>query len=371
MVVGTIGQRSLRHNGLVIDLSAMRTVEIDPEARIATVAGGATASDVVAAASRHGLVAVTGSCGMVGMTGLTLGGGYGQLSPRHGLALDNLLGADVVLGDGRSITTDAVEHPDLFWALRGGGGNFGVVTSLRIRLHPITEVLAGLILFPWEQAQSVLDRYTALVASVPDELGVLAGILSATDGSPVVFLAPLWSGDFTIGTPLIAEIQQFGTPIRAQVGPMTYGETLGMFNAQIVNGRNAGLTPAVIAELIVAGGARTSPLSMIVLHHCRGAATRVAPMATSFGLRREHFMLEIIAAWEPCFHDNGGTHRQWTHKLWQAMASAALPGGYANILGPGDRGQIRLAHGPNIGRLRTVKQHYDPDKVFSAIPLAT
>jgi FAD/FMN-containing dehydrogenase len=370
--------RSLRHNGVVIDLSSMRRVHIDPKKHVATVAGGATASDVIAAAAPHGLVAVTGNCGGVGFAGLTLGGGYGLLSARYGLALDNMVGADIVLGDGRCSATDAVRHQELFWALRGGGGNFGVVTELRIRLHPISKVLAGLILFPWEQAPSVLRNYPAVVSSAPDELGVLAGVLSAPDGNPVVFLAALWSGDCAVGTPIMTELQQLGTPILTQVGPKSYGEMLSMFDAQIVNGRHytmktrwlAELTPQVIEKLVAAGSDRTSPLSMIILHHCRGAATRVPPTATAFGLRQEHFMVEVIAAWEAGANENGASHRQWTHTLWQNLALEALPGGYANLLGPDDRDQIRLAHGANIVRLREAKRRFDPYNIFSAIPLA-
>jgi FAD/FMN-containing dehydrogenase len=142
--------RALRHEGLVIDLSAMRQVAVNATVRVANVAGGARAKDVIAATAPHGLAAVTGNCGAVGMAGVTLGGGYGPLTPRFGLALDNLLGAEVVLADGRHITADALQHADLFWAIRGGG-NFGVVTSMRVRLHPIREMLAGLILFPWSE----------------------------------------------------------------------------------------------------------------------------------------------------------------------------------------------------------------------------
>jgi FAD/FMN-containing dehydrogenase len=370
--------RSLRHNGLVIDLSAMRCVEVDAEKRIATVSGGAAAREVVAAADPHGLVAVTGNCGTVGLAGLTLGGGYGLLGPRYGLALDNMVGADVVLGDGRFVKTDATQHPELFWALRGGGGNFGVVTAMRVRLHPVPQVLAGLILFPCNEAQSVLRGYTAIAASAPDEFGVLAGILPTPDGTPVVFLAPMWSGDPAKGMPLVAELTHLGTPILAEVGPMAYRELLAMFDAHIVIGRHyamktrwlAELTPAIIADLVAAGAARTSPYSFIVVHHCRGAATRVAPESTAFGLRREHFMLEIIAAWDADDDNNGDAHQQWARRLWETLKPRALPGGYANILAPDDHDQIAMAHGENIGKLLSVKARFDPDNIFSAIPLA-
>src|SRR6516165_11194107 len=147
--------RSLRHGGLVVDLAHMRHVVIDPVVRIATVQGGATAAEVIAAARPHGLVAATGNCGGVGMAGLTLGGGYGPLNGQFGLALDNLVSAEVVLADGRIVTADATHEPELFWALRGGGGNFGVVTSMVVRLHPVDQLIGGLIVFPWSQAAAV------------------------------------------------------------------------------------------------------------------------------------------------------------------------------------------------------------------------
>src|SRR5262249_14203416 len=184
--------RSLRHGGLLIDLSQMRRVGVDPVASIATLQGGAKTIDVVSAAAPHGLAAATGSYGTVGVLGLTLGGGYGPLMPRVGLALDNLLGAEIVLADGRLIHCDEHANPDLFWALRGGGGNFGVVTSIRVRLHPIRQILGGMMLFPLSEAESVFGGYAQTIANAPDELSVLGGLLSAPDGSPLACLAPMW-----------------------------------------------------------------------------------------------------------------------------------------------------------------------------------
>jgi FAD/FMN-containing dehydrogenase len=370
--------RALRHDGLVVDLTAMRQVEVHQQAQAATVAGGATAAEVIAAAAPHGLVAVTGNVGTIGMAGLTLGGGYGPLSPRHGLALDNLLGAEIILADGRRLTVDGLEHPELFWALRGGGGNFGVVTSMRVRLHPIRELLAGLILFPWSEAPSVLRGYAEAAAGAPDELAVISGVLSGPDGGPVLFLAPTWSGNPAHGEQVMAELQRLGTPLTTRIGPMSHGDMLGMYDAHVVIGRHyalqtrwlAALTPDVIAALIAAGTARTSPFSAIALHHFHGAATRVPLKSTAFGLRREHFLVEMIAAWEPKAGDDGANHRQWARTLSRVLAPAALPGGYPNLLGPGDRDQIAFAYGSNATRLRNVKRRFDPHGVFtSAIPL--
>jgi len=370
--------RSLRHGGLVIDLSHMRRVDVDPKASVAIVQGGATAVDVTSAVEPHGLVAATGNCGTVGMVGLTLGGGYGPLTARYGLALDNLLGAEVVLADGRLVHCDDRENPDLFWALRGGGGNFGAVTSIRVRLHPIGQVLAGRMLFPWSQAQSVLHGYAEVIADAPDELSVLSGVLPAPDGSPVACLAPMWTGQDKQGKELIARLRQFGTPIVDQVGPMNYRDWLSMFAAGAPVGRHyaaqtrslAQLTPEVISTVVAGGQQRSSPLSAIILHDFRGAGTRVPLPATAFGLRKEHFLVEIIAAWEAAGKDDGDRHREWARSLSHKLAPHALPGGYPNMLGPDDHEQTAQAYGTNTDRLQQVKRLFDPEGVFtSAISL--
>ncbi|HEX8891983.1 MAG TPA: FAD-binding oxidoreductase [Terriglobales bacterium] len=370
--------RSLRHGGLVIDLFQMRRVDVDPVASVATIQGGATAVDVISAAEPHGLVAATGNCGAVGMVGLTMGGGYGPLTSRYGLALDSLLGAEVVVADGRLVYCDERENPDLFWALRGGGGNFGVVTAIRMRLHRIREVLAGMMLFPWSEAGAVLRGYAEVISDAPDELSVVSGVLSAPDGSPVVLLSPMWSGEAKQGEALIARLRQLGTPIMDQVEPMPYRDWLGMFAAAAPIGRHyalqtrsvAQLTPEVISILVAGAQQRSSPFSGIIVHDFRGAATRVPVAATAFGLRTEHFVVEMIAAWEDAGEDDGWSHRQWARTVSQKLAPHALPGGYPNVLGPEEHEQTAQAYGTNASRLRAAKRLFDPDGVLtSAISL--
>ncbi|HUN41331.1 MAG TPA: FAD-binding oxidoreductase [Acetobacteraceae bacterium] len=371
--------RALCDDGLVIDLTGMRDVAVDPRACVATVAGGARAKDVAAAAGAHGLVAALGNCGTVGMGGLTLGGGYGPLNGTCGLAADNLLSAEIVLADGRRVTTGPDMEPELLWALRGGGGNFGVVTSLRIRLHPARDMLAGTIIYNWNEAGAVLHRYAAFAASAPDELGVPAGMMSDPDGKPVIMVAPLWNGDQRQGEHAMEAVQAFGTPHFSQVGPATYANMLDQFDAWLepVDGYHWELRtrwlPALTAgaaDAIIAAKARaTSPHCMVFWHHFHGAATRIASDAAAFGLRGEHFMVEIIACWKPD-GDDGAAHRRWAQDLWQSLAPFALPGGYANLLGPEDREQAAWAYGGNAARLRMLKRRFDPDGVFaSAIPL--
>jgi FAD/FMN-containing dehydrogenase len=371
--------RALCPNGLVIDLGGMRQVIVDPHARTATVSGGARIKDVAAAAGSHGLVAALGNCGEVGVTGLTLGGGYGPLNGLYGLAADNLLGAEVVLADGQRVTTGPDKEPALFWALRGGGGNFGVVTSMRIQLHEAPGMIAGLIVYPWTEAESVLRRYAAFAETMPDALGVSAIMTSGPDSLPTLMLSPLWNGDQHRGERIIGDLQALGTPQFAQLGPMTYTEMLAPFDAWVAEAVGChweirtrslpALMPGAIDAIIRAVACKTSPRTAVAFHHFHGAATRIATEAIAFGLRQEHFMVEIIAGWEPD-GGNGAAHRQWAQELWKSLAPFALPGGYANLLGPDDREQAAAAYGSNATRLRALKRRFDPDRVFaSAISL--
>jgi FAD/FMN-containing dehydrogenase len=367
--------RAMRPGGLVIDLTGLRQVAVNVGARIATAGGGATARAVIAAAAPHDLVAVTATCGGVGLAGLTLAGGYGPLIGRFGLALDNLLGAEVVLADGRLVTADATHEPELFWAIRGGGGNFGVLTSLRVRLHPLRRLLAGFIAFPWDQAAAVWTGLSSVLAAAPDELTVQSGILTGPEGSPQMFLSPVWSGVPAQGEQAIQELLRLGRPLGSHVALHSYSQLLGLFEASVADGRQyairtrsvAAFTPEVIAVLAEAGPALTSRLSLLTTHHFHGAATRVPCGATAFGVRQKHFTVEIVAAWEPD-DDRGARHRAWADALSARLAPHALPGGYPGLLGPDDHDQVAHAYGPNDARLRAAKARYDPYGIFAATP---
>ncbi|HVJ44041.1 MAG TPA: FAD-binding oxidoreductase [Dongiaceae bacterium] len=369
--------RALRPDGLVIDLSGMRGVEIDTKARTARVEGGALAADLIEAAAPHGLVAVTGAVGTVGLAGLTLGGGYGPLCAKYGLALDNTIGAEVVLADGRLVTADAMKNTDLFWALRGGGGNLGVVTALHLRLHELPQVIAGIILFPWFEAEMVLRGYAEAAGWAPDELSVISGVVSGPAGNPLLFLAPCWSGERSRGEQIMAGLCRLGTPVAVDIAPRSYASLLGLFDAQVVAGRHyaaqsrwlPALTSQAISSIVAAGSTRTSPHTAIVLHHFHGAAARVPLGNTAFGLRQEHFLFEVIACWEPTEGDDGSIHRNWAKTISQSLAASALPGGYPNMLGPDHHEQIARAYGSNLVRLLDIKRRVDPDGMFCATPL--
>lgn len=355
----------------------MDHVQIDGQ--IATIGGGATAAKVIAAATASNLIAVTGWHGMPGMTGSATVGGYGPLIARLGLGLDSLIGAELVLADGERVTVDQDKNPDLLWALKGGGGNFGVVTSMKVRLHPARQVLGGMILFSLGEAEAVLGRYANVIASVSNNLSVVIGIISLPDGSPALFLAPAWTGEKSDGEIAMEVLKRFGTPMHVQIASMSYQDLIQSFDARVANGLHyafetrwvPALNPEVISALIAGGANRTSPLSTIILQHFRGLPTQLPPDSTAFGLRREHVLVEIIACWDPVAGDNGSVHKRWASDLCRSLAPLSLPGGYPNLLGPHARDQIAQAYGHNITRLQTVKRHFDPDGVFSATPLPT
>jgi FAD/FMN-containing dehydrogenase len=370
-----VAGRSVRPGALVIDLSLMDHVQIDDQ--IATVSGGATAAKVIAAATARNLFAVTGWHGLPGMTGTTTVGGYGPLIASHGLALDSLIGAKLVNADGQCLTVDKDQNPDLLWALKGGGGNFGVVTSMKLRLHPARQVLGGMILFPWEGVEAVLGRYAKAIRSASGNLSVVIGIISLADGNPALFLAPAWTGEISEGEIAMEVLKRCGTPMHVQIASMSYQDLILGFDARVANDRHyaletrwvPALNPETISALVAGGSSRTSPFSTIILQHFRGLPTQFPPDSTAFGLRREHLMVEIIASWDPTAGDSGSVHKRWAHDLSQTLAPMSLPGGYPNLLGPHALDQIAQAYGHNISRLQGVKHRFDPDGFFSATPL--
>ena len=364
-------------DGIVIDLSRMNGIAISADGQSALVSGGARAADLLATIDPLGLAAVTGSTRAVGMAGLTLGGGYGPLIGRFGLALDNLLSAQVVLADGRIVLADAWHEAELFWALRGGGGNFGVVTAMRHRLHELASVWSGMLIYPLSEARDVLGRCANM--ALPEELTVQTGFIAGPDGAHEVFVVPTWCGRPEQGERRLAPFRELGTLLVDTLGTTTYGASLTAFDAHIVNGQHVFMQtcwlPALGSGSIdvfrQAVEAAVSPGCAIVTHDFKGAAARVPAEATAFGLRREHVLVEIIAVCaDGCDEAARQRHEQWAKSTREALDAMAFPGGYPNVLGDGEPNRVAQSYGPNAERLIRAKRLYDSGNVFcSTIPL--
>ncbi|MBD2309585.1 FAD-binding oxidoreductase [Chroococcidiopsis sp. FACHB-1243] len=364
--------RSLRENGVAIDLSQMKTITVDPVARTAQVQSGVTAGELIGAAEKYGLATTTGTVSSVGMTGLTLGGGYGSLIGAYGLAADNLLSAQVVTADGQLITASSEEHSDLLWGLRGGGGNFGVVVSLEYRLHSLTTVLSGILLYPLEQARTVLRKFNEFITTAPDELTIRSGFLQTSDGATALFLSPTYCGAIAAGEQIIAPLRTFGSLLVEQIQPVTYYDLIHQLDAYTPAGRNyylqtrslAVLQTGEIEALIEQGLPLPSPFSTINIHHFHGTASRVGVSETAFALRQDHLMVEIIAAWEPQSPDEEQRHLQWAQHISRSLEPYAFKGGYINLLDEQEQERVPFAFGSNYERLLDLKRRYDPDDVF-------
>lgn len=363
--------RALVENGVTIDLSEMKAITINPDAHTARVQGGVTASDLIEATQKYGLATATGNCSTVGMAGLTLGGGYGPLIGAYGLAADNLLSAQVVTADGQLITANAQEHPDLLWGLRGGGGNFGIVVSLEYRLHPLTTVLSGMLLYPLDRARAVLRRFNEFIATAPDELTIASGFIQTPEGLTVLCLLPTYCGPLEAGEKAIAQVRTFGNLLVDQVQAVTYNDLIHQWDVNAPKGRHwyvktqsiKGFQTEAIEALIEQGLPFSSPFSFMTAHHFHGAASRVGVSETAFALRQDHLMFELVAGWEPQSPDEQ-RHIEWAQNISQALAPYAFKGGYINLLDEQER--VPLAFGPNYQRLLDLKRTYDPDDVFSS-----
>ena len=322
------------------------------------------------------MAAVTGTASNVGMAGLLLGGGYGLLNGQFGLATDSVISAEVVLADGSFVRANATENSDLFWGLRGGGGNFGVVTSFTLQLYYLDQVLAGASVFPLSQAETVLHNYQQFMEECPDELGLMFAFLAGPQGRTALVLMPLWSGPAKDGLAITKRIAGFGTPLTSEIHPQRYVDTFRMADSHVVPGQNsfwsnrllAKLDHHAIETLIKAAENMPSPESAIIGHDFHGAASRVLPEATAFSLRRNHYMVQITANWRPSDTESGDKHRLWAAATSRRLAANALPGGYINYLRRDEGDRVHEFFGKNVPQLLTVKSKYDPTNTFRSAP---
>jgi len=362
--------------GLMIDLSAMRGVHVDPRARRARAQGGATWGDYNRETQLHGLASTGGIVSTTGVGGLTLGGGLGWLMGKHGMAVDSLRAVELVTAAGEVVRASADEHPDLFWAVRGGGGNFGVATWFEYELYPVgPTVTGGLVAHPFAGARDVLRFYRDFTASLPDELTAFAGVLHAPDGSGTKLAAIIvcHAGSLDAGAAAVAPVKRFGSPVMDVIGPMPYTAVNMLFDAGFPRGALnywksnflAALGDAAIDTMIERFAATPSPMSGLLLEHFHGAATRVGPTETAFPHRGVGYNFLTVGEWVDA--SATAANVAWAREAYAAMAPHFSAGRYVNYLNADEVGEdsaVSAAFGPNWKRLREVKRRYDPDNVF-------
>jgi FAD/FMN-containing dehydrogenase len=357
-------------DALMIDLSGMKGVHVDPARRTARAGAGVLLGEFDRETQVYGLATTMGTVRATGIAGLTLGGGVGWLSRRFGFACDNLISADVVTADGRVLRASETENPDLLWGLRGGGGNFGIVTSFEYRLHEVGTVVGGLLGHPRERARDVYRFHRDFMRSAPDEITAHVAQLTTPDGHPATGIALCYSGALEDADRTLGPLRKFGPPIMDMVGPMPYCQVQSMLDPMMPPGlRNYWtggyidtLTDAAIDTLVEAVGTIPSPYSAVVLEHHGGASARIAPDATAFPHRSAECLLVIVGLWKDPAEDE--VNKNWARGLWKAMEPYSSGAAYANLLGSDDSGRTRGAYGPNYEKLAALKKKYDPENFF-------
>ena len=362
--------------GLVIDLSGMKGVHVNPSARTARAQGGVLWSGFDRETQAFGLATPGGTVSNTGIAGLTLGGGAGFLSGLHGLSCDNLISVDVVTADGEARTASAEENTDLFWALRGGGGNFGVATSFHYQLHEVgPTVWGGLVLHPRAAAKDVWKAVADFGRDLPDSTYVLAGLLNSPDGDPLSAIVLSHSGSLDEGERILEPIRKFGSPIADLVQPMPYTARQKILDDPMAihglqrywkSGFAREVTDDIIDLLIEGANNMSSPMSAIIAYPLHGAITRVAPDATAYALREKLWDVNVISQW---VEGGSDAHVKWTRDIWEKVEPLTTGTAYTNHMG-GDDWQLRIraSYGSNYDRLVSVKREYDPDNLFRLNP---
>jgi FAD/FMN-containing dehydrogenase len=359
--------------GLLIDLSPMKGIRVDRRTRTARAQGGVVWNELNRETQLHGFATTGGVVGSTGIAGLTLGGGIGWLMPKYGLALDNLRSADLVTADGRVLHVSGDEHADLFWAIRGGGGNFGIATSLEYNLHAVGPVITGgVVAHPLGRALDVLRFFRDTCAHLPDEMMLVAGLQTAPDGSTakLAALVAAHSGSLSEGEAAVRPIKAFGPPVVDALGPLPYSALNKMLDPAFPKGAFnywkaqllTDLSDEAIRTLVRSFEACPSPMSHIIIEHLHGAASRVPVSATACALRTTGFNVVIISQWTSADETARGV--AWARDTFSALAPHFAPMRYVNYLENDAVDPATVAYGPNLRRLRELKATWDPDNFF-------
>jgi FAD/FMN-containing dehydrogenase len=369
-------------DGVMMDLSLLKGIQVDPERRIAVAQPGLVLGEVDAATQAFGLATPLGTASITGIAGLTLGGGIGWLNGKHGLACDNVIAAEVVTADGELLRASATENANLYWAVRGGSGNFGVVTSFEYALHPVDRVLSGSLVYPPAQSRDALHSYHEFCKTCPDELSTMGNLATDVDGRTVMSITYSWCGPHDEGKRALRPLRSFGAPIEDVVEAMDYCDLQQAIDERFPSGRQhfwksnflTDLSDEAVEVLMGFAGERPSPARVhgetglsragIALQHVHGAAARVDPDATAFPHRHAHHDFLIVSQWtDPA---DAGRHMAWTREFFEAMRPFAERAVYVNGLGVEGEDRVREAYGANYPRLAAIKAHYDPTNLFRA-----
>jgi FAD/FMN-containing dehydrogenase len=375
-----IAGNALCDNGVTIDFSRMKNVRVDAGKRRAYVEPGATLADLDEAVQAHGLATPVGINSTTGIAGLTLGGGFGWLTRKYGMTIDNLVSVDMITADGKRLRASQSDNTDLFWAIRGGGGNFGAVAEFEFALHPVgPEILAGLIVFPFTQAKQVLNRYRQFADSSPEDLTVwivlrqappLPFLPESVHGKEVVVLPIFFSGAVAAGQKLIESLRTFGDVVGEHIGAQPYTAWQKAFDPLLTPGaRNywkshnfTELSDGALDATIEYAGKLPSPQCEIFIGHIAGAPNRVAPDAMAYAHRDAKFVLNVHGRWEKAAQD--ASCIDWARAFFKASAPYASAGAYINFMTADEDNRVAAAYGSNYDRLAQIKKRYDPDNIF-------
>jgi FAD/FMN-containing dehydrogenase len=377
-----VAGKAVSEDGIMIDLSPMRGIHVDPERRTALVEPGVTLGDLDRETQLFGLATPTGIVSETGLAGLTLGGGFGWLTRKYGFAADNLISVEVVMANGEVVRASEEENDDLFWGIRGGGGNFGIVTSFEFKLHPVDPtVLAGLLLYSMEDAHEAVRSYRDFVADAPDELGSAIVLRLAPakpfvpeklHGKPVCAILVCYSGDIEEGERILQPLRDHGEPLADQIGPKSYVDFQAMFDQGQPEGNYyyskseylAELSDEAIDTALAHGATISSPLTRATIMQLGGATSRVDEMAMAATQTDAAYVLAITTGWtDPTENER---KVEWTRDFWRAMSAFSTGGTYVNFLSEGEgQERVRAAYGPEKHeRLVALKNKYDPDNLF-------
>ncbi|MBV9582182.1 MAG: FAD-binding oxidoreductase [Chloroflexi bacterium] len=364
---------SVCDDGLMIDLSLMKGIRVDPGQRIARAEPGATWAEFDRETQAFGLATTGGVVSTTGIAGLTLGGGIGWLGRTHGLTCDNLLSVDIVTADGRLRTASAHENADLFWAVCGGGGNFGVVTSFEYRLHQVgPTVLAGLLVWPRPMARDALRAFREFTQGAPENASAYAGLGTSPDGVPIVIVMAFHHGPTEEGEAIFAPLRRFGPPVADMIQPMPYVAAQQMLDALNPPGNRVywkssvleGIDDEVLDTIIEGAASCPSPLSATLIEFYGGAINRIGVQDTAYPLRDAIYALNAVSAWTDPRHD--ATNIAWARRMWESVQAFSPGNVYVNFLGVGDQSdqRVKAAYGPNYLRLSQIKATYDPTNLY-------